>query len=486
MLHEKHKAWIEARSLDPVLAEKLGISTKRDGGAYWLSVPYVENGKTVNHKYRLTSEKRHRMDAGAPLCLWNQDVLLDAPDGATVIITEGEWDAIAAMMAGQKFVLSVPNGGSCKQTDGPIDPETDSMKYLWRARGLLDRAGSFVLATDSDETGTILASELARRLGPERCRFVEYPTGVGGKPMKDLNEVLTMWGVDTVRDIIEAARPYPIQGLYKLSDFPRRRPLEVIPIGIPGLTDLINIVRGTLTVLTGFAGQGKTSLTMAIVANLLKRRIPTTLGTFETFPDIIERRLRAAILECNEYALPVPRLAEADALIDAYLTTISQRVGEDREMTLEDVLELARVSVLRDGCQVLIIDPWNEMEHKRRRDETETEYANRAIRAWRHFCQTYNVAGWIVAHPAKPDMSAKVPVPGLYHVSGSAAWANKPDYGLSYTRPDKKTNIARIYVSKVKMGLPGKEGDVELAYNWPTSSYILPERAETTSSGPHQ
>src|SRR3546814_2766159 len=74
MLHDKHKQWIEARGIPADLAEKLGLETTRDGAGFWLSVPYVERGQVVNHKYRQTSEKKHRMDQGAPLCLWNHDV----------------------------------------------------------------------------------------------------------------------------------------------------------------------------------------------------------------------------------------------------------------------------------------------------------------------------------------------------------------------------------------------------------------------------
>src|SRR5690348_3391332 len=66
-LHAKHREWIELRGLDPELAQRFGISTKREGGANWIAVPYVERGRTINHKYRLSSEKRHRMDDGAPL-----------------------------------------------------------------------------------------------------------------------------------------------------------------------------------------------------------------------------------------------------------------------------------------------------------------------------------------------------------------------------------------------------------------------------------
>lgn len=468
MLHEKHKDWIEARGISVEMAEKLGLSTVQKNGSAWLAVPYVERGQTVNHKYRLISEKRHQMDEGAPLCLWNHDCLIEQSD-KPVVICEGEWDAITALQLGWRAV-SVPNGAPGKQTEDVANAKR--YEYLWRAKELLNQVKRFILATDSDAAGIALRSDLIALLGAERCSFVEYPMGVK-VPMKDLNEVLQMWGPEEVSRILNDAKPVPVQGLFKIADFPDEGPVQEIPIGIPGLSDLISIVPGTLTILTGWAGQGKTSLIMAIVAHLLRMKVAVVLATFETRISILRRRLRATLIGCQEFSIPAPRIAEADAIMAAYLTLIGNRVGEDQEMTLEQVLDNARIAYMRDGAIVHIFDPWNEIEHKRRRDETETEYIGRALRAFRHFAERYNVAVWIVAHPTKPDHSSPAKVPGLYHISGSSNWANKPDYGIVYTRPDKTTNIAKIHVVKVKMGLPGREDSVELEYDWRISNYRL-------------
>src|SRR6185312_9170527 len=118
-MHDKHRAWIEGRGIDAALAEKFGLETVVRGGKAWLAVPYREAGETVNHKYRLTSEKDHRMDDGAPLSLWNVDCL-QSPEVRSgqvpVVITEGEWDALAAIQAGAPAVVSVPNGAPQAQT----------------------------------------------------------------------------------------------------------------------------------------------------------------------------------------------------------------------------------------------------------------------------------------------------------------------------------------------------------------------------------
>ncbi|MBT9137312.1 MAG: hypothetical protein DDT34_02402 [Firmicutes bacterium] len=140
-------------------------------------------------------------------------------------------------------------------------------------------------------------------------------------------------------------------------------------------------------------------------------------------------------------------------------------------MDLEHLLELCRIAVVRDGCKMIVLDPWNEIEHKRRRDETETDYIGRALRAIKRFAKQFDVAFWIVAHPSKPKFDAKGP-PGLYDISGSANWANKADYGLVYHRPKFEVNEATISVVKVRMGLPGKRDEVQVTFDFRTSEFV--------------
>jgi hypothetical protein len=80
------------------------------------------------------------------------------------------------------------------------------------------------------EPGRRLGLEFARRLGRSRCAMVSYPTepcvpdsdGVL-RPAKDLNEVLHHFGSEAVLGCIDAAKPFPVQGLYKLTDSPSDR-----------------------------------------------------------------------------------------------------------------------------------------------------------------------------------------------------------------------------------------------------------------------
>lgn len=462
-MHQKHKEWISARGLDPLLAEKLGLETINRDGKNWLAVPYREAGETINRKYRLTSEKDHRMEPGAPLALWNADCLNDPKvrnGQAPVVITEGEWDAIAAIQAGFPFAVSVPNGAPANVT-----ADLDSAKrYDWvdRHADALRGVKEFVIAADDDPAGHNLRQDLVALLGADRCRFIEYPW-----PSKDLNEVLVERGPEAVVECIATARPFPVQGLYGIDDFPERGEVRSYSVGIDPVSELLSIVPGTLTVLTGYANMGKSTLMNAVIANAMVNHFPVCVASFETdVKPILRDGIRQAILGCQRHEmLRHPNLEHADQCIRERLRIISQTVDEDMEMDLDKFLELCRTAVVRHGVKMIVLDPWNELEHKRRRDETETDYIGRAIRSIKRFAKQNDVAFWVVAHPTKPHEGSRK-IPGLYDISGSANWANKADYGLTYHRPNSEENYAEIIVSKVRMGLPGRKGKQGVTFDF--------------------
>jgi twinkle protein len=477
-IHPKHMEFIEQRGISPELAAMLGLETVNDNGAMWLSFPYRHAGNVINHKKRLTSRKAFMMDSGAPLLLFNRDALDDdSLASEPVIITEGELDAMAAMTAGKMRVVSVPNGapGIDENTEaGLASPEGGKRySYLWRDQAKLDAIkGPFILAVDNDGPGLKLASDLARWFGPDRCKFVTYPEGC-----KDLNDVLQQHDAATVVRVLDSAKPYPVKGLYRLSDFPEPPPRNYIRPHIDGIDELYSVVPGTLSVWTGYAGQGKTSFMMTLLANVMRQGHHVCMASFETaVKPILARKLRAALLRAPEFKSDFDPWA--DDLMERHLSVIAQTTDdEDMEFDLDTILELAKTSVRRDGCRVLVIDPWNEIEHKRRPQESETDYTGRAIRALKSFARLHDVAVIVVAHPAKPDMTQKLKSPGLYHISGSANWANKADYGLTIhaVQPDPKAWVIEVKITKVRMGLPGERGEVELYADWRTSGYVKRE-----------
>ena len=407
------------------------------------------------------------MDEGAPLALWNADCLSDPRlrnGQAPLLITEGEWDAIAAIQSGCPCTVSVPNGAPGKPTQ---DIDT-AKRYDWVDRHAADLAQvrEFILATDDDPAGHNLRDDLVALLGAERCRFVEYPF-----PAKDLNEVLQDYGQERLMECILTAKPFPVKGLYRVSDFPEKGDVRSYSVGVAPISDMIHIVPGTLTVVTGYANSGKSTLLNCIIGHAIANHFPVCVASFETdVKPILVNGVAMAIGRCSKHELP--RLPPAiGQMIEDRMPIITQAVDEDLEMDLDEFLRLARLAVIRHGVKMIVLDPWNEMEHKRRRDESETDYTGRALRKIKHFAKTNDVAFWIIAHPTKPQQGHKGP-PSLYDISGSANWANKADYGITYHRPKFDVNEATVSITKIRMGLPGARGDVRVAFDFRTSAFV--------------
>lgn len=461
-MNEQHKQWLEQRGIPSGLAEDMGITGATKDGKAWLSIPYRLDGQIVNRKHRRIDEKQHSMDKGGKLCLWNAEVLSGPGE---VIITEGEFDALAVMAAGFERVVSVPNGAPAERIDDPVN--ANRYGFLWEHEAALKQIETFVLATDADKPGRALAHDLAAILGPERCKFISYPEGC-----KDLNEVLLAHGEREVVRLIAEAKHFPVKGLYQLSDFPEAAELRSMETGIAALDDHLRIVLGSFTVFSGYSNMGKSTVLNTILAHCIDRDVPVCVASFETAPKpILRDGIARALIGCSFEQFPShPQREQAYAQIERRLSVISNSLDDDTDIDLDYFLEVARVAVIRHGAKVIVLDPWNELEHKRGRDETETDYIGRAIRALKRFAKRYNVSLWIVAHPTKPQ--GKSGPPGLYDIAGSANWANKADYGLIYHRPDKTVNAGTLDIVKVRMGFPGGCGRINVKMEEGTSRIV--------------
>jgi twinkle protein len=142
--------------------------------------------------------------------------------------------------------------------------------------------------------------------------------------------------------------------------------------------------------------------------------------------------------------------------------------------TIDAILEKFRAAVMRHGVRGLVIDPYNEIEHRRPGTMSETEYVSQVLGKVKRFAQTNGCHVWFVAHPAKlrRDDSGKLPLPTLYDISGSAHWVNKADVGIVVHRdPSVEPPATEIHVRKVRFKSVGKIGRATLAYDPATGRY---------------
>ena len=453
---------LEARGIDRETAVRFQLHASRSGSGEALVIPFLRDGVVVNRKFRtMGAEKRFWQDKDGLKCVWNEDCLRDTSlDDQPLIITEGELDALSAIQSGFNRVVSVPDGAPPEKVTA-----ADSAKYTYldavRALTPIERCGRIILAVDGDEAGANLLHDLSIRLGRFRCQYLTYPRDPQdlSRRLKDLNEVLQVYGPKGVQETIARAQWLRVDGVYRMSDLPPLPPAKAFDIGFPHLRNHYRVRLGDLAVFSGIPSMGKSSFVNDLCCRLVKEHgLGVAFASFEQLPQRDHRRnLRTWYCGKPTQHCEPHELAKADAWIDQHFSFMVP--GEDDDVTLDWVLDRMEAAVVQCGAKVVVIDPWNEMDHARDRAESLTEYTGRAIKALKRFARKFDVHLIVVAHPAKQlkDKDGAYAIPTLYDISDSAHWYNKADVGVIVHRFEDHSLI-RVTKSRYhdEIGVPGE------------------------------
>lgn len=459
----------EVRGIDVETLTRYGIYSARpaphgaedrtpipDANGDIIAFPFIDGGIEINAKYR-NPAKRFMQRKGARKTFFNADVLDDPALIAgthALVITEGEIDALSVIQAGYPFVVSVPDGApparnkdgqliEVPKTSAGIEPEHDEKySFIFNNWDRLKRIKRIVIATDADEPGQRLAEELVRRLDRVRCLWVKYPEGC-----KDMNEVLVLYEAAAVMQVIAGAKEYPVSGLYRLSEIPSEPDLQAVSTGWSRLDGLVKVFTPALMVITGFAGQGKSTWAEQLVANLAKNfGWVTAIASFEMrIRPYITDTLGTVLLDKphwtyspmgdKESVWTAANVRTVDDWIERQFVFIGpDPQNDEQEHTIEWLIDTAEAAVIRHGVRVLLIDPWNEIDHLREKGESGSDYVGRAIRLLKRFAKKFGVLVIIVAHPTKSAMGKPPEGVSLYDISDSAHFANKADIGIVVAR----------------------------------------------------
>ena len=482
--------WLESRGLSETTIYENSIRQHvTNSGDLAIAFPYLQESRIMNCKFRDKDKKFWQVKDAAKV-LYGLDHIKNCRE---IVIVEGEIDKLSMYEAGIKNCVSVPDGAPPKVSgDEPPPPGEDKKyEYLWNCKDYFTDATRIILATDSDEPGQALAEELARRLGRERCWRVAWPEDEDGKQFKDVNEVLCNLGKDGVKDLIRNAELYPIRGLFDFRQFfkeiddyyyLRLGDERGVSTGWRSLDEIYRIVPGELTVVTGVPNSGKSEWIDALICNLNRNKnwafalCSMENKVREHARKLIEKHIRQPFFDAP-YANSAPRMSKED--LEKGKQWLQENFflirHEDEELPSVDwVLNLAKAAVLRHGIRGLVIDPYNELDHQRPGNQTETEYVSQMLTKIKRFAQHHDCHVWFVAHPKQLQVW-KGEAPGLYDISGSAHFINKCDNGVVIHR-NRDVNAGpldqvKVLVRKVRNKAAGTIGEGTLRYNRVTGEY---------------
>lgn len=487
---DKMHRWFAGRGINQATTDKMGIfrTERRIGGKEEpvIAFPYTIDGELANIKYR-TADKRFTQEPGAQRSLYNIDSVKDrwfpdvSPDAIrisagdpikTVIFVEGEMDVLAVIEAGYSYVVSLPDGAP---SEAKFD-ESDKRFEALNSHPWLMEAEKVILAGDMDGPGKALSDELIYRFGKDRCFRVSWPN-LHDVECKDANETLVDHGPDIVRECIDLAEGFPIEGIVpfggirsELLKIYRGEHAKPLSIGFPGLDDIYKILPGTFHVVTGIPNHGKSNFVDQIMINMIRdhnwkfaifspehssamhgRRIVEKLAMKPFDPGINERMTEA------ELESAIRRVEESIFFFES----------RESRPDIDWLLSKAKAACYRHGINGIIIDPYNEIDSARQSGKREDEHIRDLISACKKFIKYHDLTMWMVAHPAKMrrDDDGSYAVPTMYDISGAAHWNNMADVGLVIHR-DFDNDQTHVITRKIReQGLYGSIGECAFRFD---------------------
>lgn len=358
-----------------------------------------------------------------------------------LIITCGELDCASVIESGLTNCVSIPLG----------DGNTKWIEECW---DFLEQFKEIIVCHDNDSSGIKFVKEVIPRLGSWRCKVANCPDFVPTKSgekraIKDINEVLYFYGKEKVVDIILNSTDSPVPSVQDFSNIPDKEfsDMEGIRTGIESLDkEIMCLPFGSLTIVSGAPGAGKTSLLYGLVCQALEQGSNAWVFSRE-LPDYTTKGwinyMLAGPRNVSEYhnsqgAKYYKVNPEAKKAISAYYKGRLYVYRDDFGCKAQEIFSSMTDSVRKYGTRFLLIDSLMMVDlesNENNKFEKQTEFINQLIQ----FALRYNVAIVLVCHPRKLQFGQSEV--GMYDIAGSSNLSNLSHRAIGLRRVGKKERM---------------------------------------------
>lgn len=327
-----------------------------------------------------------------------------------LLICEGEPDCLSAIEAGFTNAVSVPLGST-------------NFHWIEENWDWLEQFDSIIICSDNDEAGLKMQRECIYRLGSWRTKVVEIPRFFINEETKekrainDLNEALYFFGKEKVLELILDAKESPVPGVVDFSDIEDvdLDALDGIPTGLPNLDRyLMKLFYGTLNIVTGINGSGKSSFLNQVICQCLDRGENAYLFSGElpnfqaknwlNFIFAGQRNVKECSFNDSVFYKVTPEAKKA--ISEFYRGRLYIRKdGESNKKT--DIIKSMEDSVRKYGTKLLILDNMTAMDLEGN-DNNKYDKQAELIMELIAFAVKFNVVVILVVHPHKIDMMRRL------------------------------------------------------------------------------
>ena len=309
-----------------------------------------------------------------------------------LLITSGELDCAAAIEAGWQNAVSIPLG----------DQNTHWVEKCW---DYLEQFNEIIICPDNDESGTKYCKNIVPRLGSWRCKVAVVPNGC-----KDINECLYKYGKDATLHIILNAKDTPVDSVVDFADIENvdLSELDGVETGIDALdSKLGKLYAGTLTILTGINGSGKSSLTSQLACHAMDAGENVFIYSGE-MPNYQVKSWVASVFAGQRNVQQFTKgksvfwrvTREAQKAMSEYYRGRLFVYKDGYDNKVSSILQSMEDCVRKYGVKLVIVDNLTAVNLECS-DESKYQKQGEFIQALIAFAKKYSVACVCVAHPHK-------------------------------------------------------------------------------------
>lgn len=371
---------------------------------------FDENGNAVTGKYRNmyfrkgeSAGSKEWFVSGTKPILYGMD---QCSDGGTLVITEGQLDALSLAAAGIENAVSVPGGAK-------------NFKWCNHCYGFVSRFSEIVVFGDLENGSVTLVGGIAEHYPDIPIRVVQ-PEDYHG--CKDANEIWMRYGADAaqmLKSAVKNALPDEIDGVVDLSEvaFVDTQSKPHIRTGFPRVDMAIGgLYHGDYYVVTGVTGKGKSTMVSQMIVSAVAQGHKVLLYSGESGLDDLKntfsRQIAGADMIQTEYHDGQIRMSiakDTQKAIDdwmrgkiyAFDTRMLDASLEDDTPEIERLIRKATRLRRRYGIDMVVFDNLMCLV-----DFDEKDFYNaqsKVVKNLTRFAIAEDVTALLVAHPRKSN-----------------------------------------------------------------------------------